>query len=469
MALTKVTYSMIKGAYINVLDYGADATGTNDSSSAIQSAIDAAAGKYVYVPEGTYRINTQLTYSTTTALSPGLKIVGDGMYKTVFDSRVGNGAMLAINGGTSYTYQTGGHLADFSIKTNSVAANSDGISFRSVWNCDVERVSVKGLARYGFQVFSLVAPGDPDSSAYINFRNCRSDSNGYGFRLTSASTSIGVTNITIEDCSISQNTDTGVSMSNVSVINIISNGITANPGGGVTLLPVSIGNQFIYVNENEFGNGNTAHNCWLGGAVSGSFNGNRIVQNAGETGEYGLILGDGTNLATNFEAKGNIFRIDSSINPFTAFWVKANTADIRIVDTFYPSFGATGQVKYLLANGEVYLREDGQSWNDCVKQYDVEPTTSYTPDMNTGEEHRIKLNTTGAFTINNPTNVANGKLLKLQIINATGSTVTVSFGTAFVKGGYTDPTNGNRSTAQFIYDGTSSKWIQIGAWANNIS
>lgn len=43
MSLTKATFSMINGAVYNVLDYGADPTGTNSSTTAIQAAIDAAA------------------------------------------------------------------------------------------------------------------------------------------------------------------------------------------------------------------------------------------------------------------------------------------------------------------------------------------------------------------------------------------------------------------------------------------
>lgn len=58
MSLTKATFSMIDGAAINVLDYGADETGVADSSAAIQAAIDAAStnGKWVYVPAGTYNL-----------------------------------------------------------------------------------------------------------------------------------------------------------------------------------------------------------------------------------------------------------------------------------------------------------------------------------------------------------------------------------------------------------------------------
>lgn len=58
MSLTKVTYSMIDGAAANVLDYGADPTGSNDSTTAIQAAITN--NSAVYVPAGTYRISSAL-------------------------------------------------------------------------------------------------------------------------------------------------------------------------------------------------------------------------------------------------------------------------------------------------------------------------------------------------------------------------------------------------------------------------
>jgi hypothetical protein len=63
MALTKATYSMILGAPVNVLDYGADRTGASDSATAINTAITAVAtagGGTVYFPAGTYRTNTSI-------------------------------------------------------------------------------------------------------------------------------------------------------------------------------------------------------------------------------------------------------------------------------------------------------------------------------------------------------------------------------------------------------------------------
>jgi hypothetical protein len=60
MSLTKVSYSMINGAAISVLDFGADPTGVSDSTSAFQTAINQgiANSLQVTIPNGSYRIDT---------------------------------------------------------------------------------------------------------------------------------------------------------------------------------------------------------------------------------------------------------------------------------------------------------------------------------------------------------------------------------------------------------------------------
>lgn len=60
MSLTKATYSMIDGAPVNVLDYGADPTGVADSQAAIQAAINAGNGRTVILPKGVYKLTAQL-------------------------------------------------------------------------------------------------------------------------------------------------------------------------------------------------------------------------------------------------------------------------------------------------------------------------------------------------------------------------------------------------------------------------
>ena len=59
MSLTKVSYSMIEAAPINVADYGAVGDGVaNDTASLIAAEAAAyAAGMVLYVPAGTYNFN----------------------------------------------------------------------------------------------------------------------------------------------------------------------------------------------------------------------------------------------------------------------------------------------------------------------------------------------------------------------------------------------------------------------------
>jgi len=79
MALTKVSYSMITGAPLNVLDYGADPTGVADSQPAIQAAINSGAVEII-IPSGTYRINSPLVINKNDAVK---KISGFDMSTTL--------------------------------------------------------------------------------------------------------------------------------------------------------------------------------------------------------------------------------------------------------------------------------------------------------------------------------------------------------------------------------------------------
>jgi len=80
MSLTRVSYSMINGAVVNVLDYGADPTGVADSSTAIQAALTYAgtitSGKVnyaaVYLPNGIY-------LASNLEIPLGVTLFGDGV------------------------------------------------------------------------------------------------------------------------------------------------------------------------------------------------------------------------------------------------------------------------------------------------------------------------------------------------------------------------------------------------------
>jgi len=91
MSLTKVSYSMIDGAPVNVLDYGAVGDGVTDDTAAMAAAH--ATGRFVYYPSGTYLF----TKLTTPILRGG--IFGDGPTSTVLNSTdTSNDALMVFNG-----------------------------------------------------------------------------------------------------------------------------------------------------------------------------------------------------------------------------------------------------------------------------------------------------------------------------------------------------------------------------------
>jgi hypothetical protein len=75
---------MTTGAPINVLDFGADNTGTIDSTTAINNALSTASNiaKAVYLPAGTY------LYSGNGTLGTGVVVFGDGRNASVIQSSV---------------------------------------------------------------------------------------------------------------------------------------------------------------------------------------------------------------------------------------------------------------------------------------------------------------------------------------------------------------------------------------------
>lgn len=95
MALTKVTYSMIEGAPVNVLDFGADPTGLTDSTAALQSALNAAAANNASIIS-----QSDATYLLTSAL-----VIPDNSYIDFYNSKllgfgitVTNATNVQING-----------------------------------------------------------------------------------------------------------------------------------------------------------------------------------------------------------------------------------------------------------------------------------------------------------------------------------------------------------------------------------
>ena len=136
MALTKATYSMIQGAVVNVLDFGADPTGVASSSAAIQAAINSITSGVVFIPKGTYLITTAVTTKS------GITIKGEGTASQLLvntDIEVFNSATTTAN-----TAVFEACFSDFYInKTVSTATTKYDIHLQNPSFCNMTRLHIK--------------------------------------------------------------------------------------------------------------------------------------------------------------------------------------------------------------------------------------------------------------------------------------------------------------------------------------
>lgn len=161
MALTKVTYSMILGAPYNVLDYGAKGDGVNDDTAAIQAAVDAANGDFVFFPNGTYRITNSITRltSTTDTFVNGMKLVGEGRNSVIKIDTNNKPALLwdvgyVPSGTTTGTlkFTRDSEVSNLLITQTAGKTGCDGMKLTAAWNLRMRNVWIEGMSGIAINV-----------------------------------------------------------------------------------------------------------------------------------------------------------------------------------------------------------------------------------------------------------------------------------------------------------------------------
>ncbi len=211
MSLTKVSYSMIQGAPVNVLDFGAVGDGVADDTAAIQAAIDYVGSIHgtLIIPAGLYKTTATLyidqsefmlfgtgAINTGVGASRGLsgdKTTGSVIQYTgtacalqVSNSRSANPLTDGTNPGFIFNIQihnlrievpancangmlvfqaAGGYFFNISIwgsqSTGGVAAGTTLLTIRAGINNIFEKIDCLGIGRYTTAV--------PDYNYYVNF------------------------------------------------------------------------------------------------------------------------------------------------------------------------------------------------------------------------------------------------------------------------------------------------------------
>lgn len=168
MSLTKATNAMIVGAYVNVLDKGADPTGVADSTTAIQAAIDEAINRpsdgvsaTVHLPAGTYKI------TDTLVVNKDIRFVGDGGDATIINLTVSTAKEAIRLQPASGGYIWFAEFDGFRINCKAGAVAGDGIVFTATSPSAISQSYIRNIQIRDFRD-GITLAGVGTNPIYIN-------------------------------------------------------------------------------------------------------------------------------------------------------------------------------------------------------------------------------------------------------------------------------------------------------------
>ncbi len=90
-AAVRTLFSELVGEFVNVRLYGAKGDGVTDDTTALQNAVNAASGRTILIPAGTYILSDTITIPRT---ENGIRITGSGSRATVLKNQTRTGAPI---------------------------------------------------------------------------------------------------------------------------------------------------------------------------------------------------------------------------------------------------------------------------------------------------------------------------------------------------------------------------------------
>lgn len=301
MALTKVTYSMISGAPINVLDYGAKGDGTTDDSVAIQAALDAAAGtgQTVLIPKtsnGTYIVGQQTSLyclnipsNTNLFIEPNVTIQAKaGIGAVVRIISIADASGVTINAYDAFVKGIKSEYVSGEQRHGVIVGNSNNVAIYGLTCKDTggDGFYIGGTSS-NVSLIDCVADNNRRNGVSITsgkrvllerckFTNQIGTNPQSGLDIEPDSNSDFVEDITVKDCYAYNNAALGYIVAlnalpgavtknvNINLINCVDDGGTGTSVGGFSVGPVTIGSYKV-TGQIKF------ENCLSRNAVGGSF------------------------------------------------------------------------------------------------------------------------------------------------------------------------------------------------------
>jgi hypothetical protein len=185
---------------VSVINFGADRTGSGDSTTAINSAItyvNSLGGGTVYLPAGTYKITNTITIS-----NDHINIVGAGVEATKIVPAFASARNAFTVGTTDYV-----RFADLTIRgdTDTLSRVSTGIQLGDCYRPTLERINIE----YCVKNIYLATGTSNHYHAYLH--NVRTNFGGTGLQIgESGTTTQPWQNVLLQNCSFGAATTQGV-------------------------------------------------------------------------------------------------------------------------------------------------------------------------------------------------------------------------------------------------------------------
>lgn len=481
MSLTKVTYSMINGSPVNVLDFGADPTGTDDSTSAIQAAIDAISsedwfGQVLEVPTGTYKITAALTLPSNNIVISGYGAEFVSTGARCFD--IGDAAYLTnLSAGYYYVEICGLNI------THSGA--NEVIRNRGVRKVLLKEVKTTG-GSHAFYSEGCFAGGMIDNCRFIS-------ATSHGINLAQRNNIFVVKNTSVLSSGgygVQINTSTaenkGIKLHNVDLEGNVGAIFIAGNSGNIdidgcwfesnTLFNIKIDNTAGTSNKYAI----TISNCQITGsgidvligtsAVGTTLDGISVFNNEFANSALTVISGDKVN---NFREWANRLSGTATKTLPTSGLLTTSSGVLPLFETApsepfgYTATGHQGEIRYSATTGRTWIKvnsgDSAGGWMLTQSQY-VYNYSSSIIDLPTGATPSVAFrkscttNNSGATSV---TSFADGfASQELIIVGNDGGNTTIVHGTNIRLAGGANFTLGNNDTIHLVCT-TGTKWVEV--------